>query len=101
MSLLKHCRIHQFAGVHRFVALFLSEQALQWPCAVGELLEAGSPEEVEIRATALHAVESMVVALDADGTCLPARELDTRLWNRGQLRASKAQPRHRARCVYY
>lgn len=66
-----------------------------------ELLVAGSREEIEIRAAALHAVESMAEKIAEEGIHLPARELDTRLWNRGQRPESKAQPRHRARCVYY
>ncbi len=77
------------------------ESALGIRIDAGELLQPGSPEEVEIRATALHAVESMAEGLSAEGIRFPARELDTCLWSRGQRPAAKAQPRHRARCVYY
>jgi hypothetical protein len=66
-----------------------------------ELIAAGSPEEVEIRAVALDAVERMVGQLAAKGVSLPARRLDQLLWNRGQSPAIKATPRHRTRCVYY
>jgi len=64
----------------------------------GELIEHGSPEEVEIRACALHAVELMVAAR-ADGTTAAA--LDQLLWHRGQRPSYKAQPRHRSRCTAY
>jgi len=62
----------------------------------GELLPAGSPEEREIRACAVHACE----LISAAGG-VPARALDTWLWNRGQAAAYKAVPRHRTRTVYY
>jgi putative queuosine salvage protein len=67
----------------------------------GQLLEPGSPEEVEIRACALHAVEKIVAALRARGVSSTAQLVDMTLWNRGQRPASKARPRHRARCPYY
>ncbi len=68
----------------------------------GELVPAGSPEEVEIRACALHAVERMVGALRAAGRGdVTAMGLDYVLWNRGQQPHYKAQPRHRTRTVFY
>jgi hypothetical protein len=61
----------------------------------GELLPQGGAER-EIRACAVHACEQLA------GTCgIPARELDLRLWNRGQAPEYKAVPRHRTRSVYY
>lgn len=67
----------------------------------GELIPAGSPEETEIRAVGLHAVERLADALRAQGTQVTARELDYLLWHRGQAPHYKAQPRHRARSVFY
>jgi putative queuosine salvage protein len=67
----------------------------------GELIAAGSPEEVEIRAVALHAVERVVAALRARGVAANAQQLDHLLWNRGQRPEIKAHPRHRTRCPYY
>ena len=63
----------------------------------GDLIEHGSPEEVEIRACALHAVELMAVELPGS----TAAEVDQRLWLRGQGRRYKATPRHRSRCTAY
>jgi len=63
----------------------------------GVLLEHGSPEEVEIRACALHAVE-LLVAAHGDTT---ATAVDNALWQRGGLPRYKAQPRHRARTSAY
>jgi hypothetical protein len=63
----------------------------------GLLLEHGSPEEVEIRACALHAVELLV---EARGD-ISATVVDNILWNRGALPRYKARPRHRARTTAY
>ncbi len=67
----------------------------------GELLAAGSREEVEIRACALHAVEDMArVSREAGRPVAPWR-LDGWLWTLGQDPARKASPRHRTRSVFY
>jgi hypothetical protein len=63
----------------------------------GELIEHGSPEEVEIRACAVHAVELIV----ASGPGARAAQVDQLLWARGQGRRYKAAPRHRSRCTAY
>ena len=62
-----------------------------------QLLEHDSPEEVEIRACALHAVE-LLVAAHGDTT---ATAVDNVLWNRGAAPRYKAHPRHRARTTAY
>ena len=68
----------------------------------GELIAGGSPEEIEIRAGALHAVELLVAELRRRGHDVTAMGLDYLLWNRGQQPAYKqAKPRHRTRTVYY
>jgi hypothetical protein len=67
----------------------------------GQLIPTGSPEETEIRAVGLHAVERVAEALRAQGTPVTARELDYLLWHRGQAPHYKALPRHRARSVFY
>jgi hypothetical protein len=63
----------------------------------GELLEHGSPEEVEIRACALHAVELLVAAHGAT----TAADADWVLWERGAQPRYKAHPRHRSRTTAY
>jgi hypothetical protein len=64
----------------------------------GELIEHDSREEVEIRATALHAVELLV---DADPTGTTASAVDWMLWTRGAAPRYKAHPRHRAPTTAY
>ncbi len=66
-----------------------------------DLIPAGSAEEVEIRACALHAVELLSAELRQSGRDVPPMKLDYLLWNRGQQPQYKARPRHRARTVYY
>jgi hypothetical protein len=66
-----------------------------------ELIAAGSPEEVEIRACEVHAVELLTAELERRSLRLVPRQLDAWLWNRGGRPAYKAQPRHRTRCPYY
>jgi hypothetical protein len=66
-----------------------------------ELIPAGSAEEVEIRACAVHAVELMARSLRAEDVDVSPMQLDYVLWNRGQEPAYKALPRHRSRTVFY
>jgi hypothetical protein len=63
-----------------------------------QLIEHDSPEEVEIRACALHAVE-LLVAAHPSGTTATA--VDNHLWQRGAGARYKARPRHRARTTAY
>jgi hypothetical protein len=66
-----------------------------------ELLRVGSPEEVEIRACAVTAVERLRQALGARGVRARSMDLDFWLWTRGGRPEYKARPRHRARCAFY
>lgn len=67
----------------------------------GTPIPAGSPEEVEIRASAVHAVELLVSRLRERDRRVNAMRLDYLLWNRGQGDRYKSRPRHRTRTVYY
>lgn len=87
--------------VLRVDGLLTYDAALADRIARGELLEAGSAEEVEIRAVALHTVEMLVALLREEGHAVTAQQLDTLLWNRGQAGRYKALPRHRTRTVFY
>lgn len=67
----------------------------------GEPLAAGSREEVEIRACAVHAGELMVAELRRRGERANAMMLDNLLWHRGQQAFYRARPRHLTRTVFY
>jgi hypothetical protein len=77
------------------------EPALAARIEAEETIPLGSPEEVEIRAGGVHAVELLVAAIRARGGSTCARDLDQLLWTRGQDPRVKAHPRHRTRTVFY
>ena len=66
-----------------------------------KLIPAGSTEEIEIRACAVHAVELVKQQIAKSGSRITSPALDNFLWNRGQKSEYKARPRHRTRCVFY
>jgi Potential Queuosine, Q, salvage protein family len=88
--------------VLRMDGVLLYEPGLAVRIDSEELIPAGSQEEVEIRAGALHAVELMVGELLRTGRPATAMGIDFFLWNRGQLPSYKLEkPRHRTRTVFY
>jgi hypothetical protein len=64
----------------------------------GELLPHGSPQEVELRAAAVHAVELLSAAT---GGALSPAKIDGALWNRGAAPRYKSRPRPRSRNTAY
>jgi len=64
-------------------------------------LEPGSPEEVEIRANTIWAVELIRRELRRVGNKLRAFEVDWILWNLGQNEDFREKPYHRTRTIYY
>ena len=62
-----------------------------------QLIEHDSPEEIEMRACAVHAAE-LIVAARPD---LTAQQVDHLLWTKGGGARYKAVPRPRARCTAY
>jgi hypothetical protein len=67
----------------------------------GELIPAGSSQEVEIRACAVHAGELLIQRLRERGVAMIAAQLDYWLWTRGGQQRYKARPRHRTRSTFY
>jgi hypothetical protein len=67
----------------------------------GELLEAGEPAEIELRAVAVQAVERLSHELATRGAPRSPAALDRRLWWRGRSPRYKAEPRHRCRTTAY
>lgn len=74
------------------------DDALRAAIEAGDLLEHGSPAEVELRACAVHAVE--LLAEELGGRLVPA-DIDYVLWNRGQRPRYKSLPRPRSRTTAY
>ncbi|MBT8240134.1 MAG: queuosine salvage family protein [Acidimicrobiia bacterium] len=65
----------------------------------GERLEPGSPAELELRASAVVAVDEIVARIDNPRVW--AMHVDEWLWRRGGAHRYKAAPRPRSRSVFY
>jgi len=65
------------------------------------LLAPGSPEEVEIRANTVWAVELIRNELERLGKDLKALEIDWLLWNMGQEDRFRERPYHRTLTIFY
>ena len=87
--------------VLRMDGVLIYEQELIERMEAAELIPAGSPEEIEIRAGAVHAVELIKKSICDSGQPITSSQLDYYLWNRGQAPHYKAVPRHRTRTVFY
>jgi hypothetical protein len=87
--------------VLRMDGVLLYAESLIERIGAGRLIPAGSAEEVEIRASAVHVVELIKNEIRKTGRTITSPDLDYFLWNRGQQRHYKAVPRHRTRCVFY
>ncbi|HUC08528.1 MAG TPA: queuosine salvage family protein, partial [Solirubrobacterales bacterium] len=72
------------------------DPALEERIEAGELLEHGSPEEVELRACTVHAIEQF-----ASLTSLSPAQIDGVLWNRGAGERYKSHLRPRSRNTAY
>jgi hypothetical protein len=64
------------------------------------LIQAGSEEEVEIRANTVWAVELMAQQLEASGVHYPSYQIDWMLWHASQ-ESGHMKPYHRTRTIYY
>ena len=67
----------------------------------GEQLPKDSPEEIEIRAATLWAVEFLRLALTEHGRELTSTEIDWFLWNSSHQLSKGMKPYHRVRTIYY
>ncbi|MBT8371949.1 MAG: queuosine salvage family protein [Deltaproteobacteria bacterium] len=87
--------------VLRIDGILIYEKSLLAKIDSGSLIPAGSAEEVEIRACAVHAVERIKQEIQNSGMRVTSSQLDNFLWNRGKQPRYKAMPRHRTQSVYY
>ena len=65
------------------------------------LIHAGSPEEIEIRANTIWAVELIRQELERMGRVINACEIDWILWNLGQEQPFRQKPYHRTLTIFY
>ena len=92
---------YKLPQVLRHVGILQYNPSLEHTVDNGILFEAGSPEEIEIRANTIWAVELIRQQLTQMGKKLRAFEIDWILWNLGQQREFKEKPYHRAITIYY
>jgi len=92
---------YKLPQVLRHVGILRYAQALAQKVDQRMLLTPGSPDEVEIRANTIWAVELMRQELEQTGARLRAFEIDWILWNMGQDLAFMARPYHRTVSIYY
>jgi Queuosine salvage protein len=84
--------------VLRVDGVLVLDEGLRGRIEASELLEHGSPEEVELRACAVHAVELLA---SANSRRLAPADIDNALWHRGQAVRYKELPRPRSRTTAY
>lgn len=66
-----------------------------------ELIAPGSPEEVEIRANTIVAVEGIRETLQGLGLAVKSHEIDGLLWHMGQEDTYRERPYHRTPTIFY
>ena len=92
---------YKLPQVLRHVGILQYSPSMEHKVDHGIFLESGSPEEIEIRANTIWAVELIRQELTEMGKKLRAFEIDWILWNLGQERKFKAKPYHKTVTIYY
>jgi len=92
---------YKLPQVLRHVGILQYSPSLEHTVDNGIFLESGSPEEIEIRANTIWAVELIRQQLTKMGKDLRSFEIDWLLWNLGQEREFKANPYHRTVTTFY
>jgi len=92
---------YKLPQVLRHLGILSYTQALAQAVDQQISVKAGSPEEVEIRANTIWAVELIRKELGQTGKELRAFEIDWILWNMGQAKEFKVRPYHRTATIYY
>ena len=92
---------YKLPQVLRHLGVLRYEDALAKKVDQKTLIVAGSPEEVEIRANTIWAVELIRQELHAMGNPLNAFEIDWILWNLGQYDRHGIKPYHRTITIFY
>jgi hypothetical protein len=92
---------YKLPQVLRHVGILQYSPSLEHKVDQGIFLEAGTPEEIEIRANTIWAVELIRQKLRRVGEDVRAFEIDWILWNLGQESQFKAKPYHRTVTTFY
>ena len=92
---------YKLPQVLRHLGIFDYAEALAQKVDEKIHLDEGSPEEIEIRANTIWAVELIRRELEQMGKRLRAFEIDWILWNLGQGMESRVKPYHRTLTIFY
>jgi len=92
---------YKIPQVLRQMGIFQYSQALAQQVDREILLEAGSPEEVEIRANTIWTIELIRQELVQLGVKFRSFEIDWILWNLGQQDAFREKPYHKTVTIFY
>lgn len=92
---------YKLPQVLRHLGIFQYDNELARKIDSVTLIEPGSPEEVEIRANTVWAVELIRRELRGQGKVWRPFEIDWFLWNLGQDDAFREKPYHRTITIYY
>jgi len=92
---------YKLPQVLRHVGILQYSPSMEHKVDQGIFLDAGSSEEIEIRANTIWAVELIRQELTQMGKKLRAFEIDWILWNLGQESQFKSKPYHKTVTIYY
>ena len=92
---------YKLPQVLRHLGILYYERDLALKVDEEVLLNAGGPEEVEIRANTIWAVEGIRRELALNGQDLKAYEIDGILWNMGQQDRYRSRPYHKVKTIFY
>jgi len=101
MDILTAFADYKLPQVLRHVGILQYSPSMEHTVDQGIFIGAGSPEEIEIRANTIWAVELIRQELTEMGKKLRAFEIDWILWNLGQESQFKAKPYHRTKTIFY
>jgi len=92
---------YKLPQVLRHLGILRYTDALAKKINQGILIDARSPEEVEIRANTIQAVELIRRELAQKGKALMSFEIDWLLWNLGQDNKYRKKPFHKTLTIFY
>lgn len=92
---------YKLPQVLRSLGVITYEHGLEEKIDALELLTPAGPEEVEVRAMTIWAVEALKGAFRDEGERAMSTQIDAWLWRLGQLEPFRRRPYHRCRTIFY
>lgn len=101
IHVLTACADYKLPQVLRCLGIIQYSEDLERRINSLEYLKPGSPEEVEIRAATVEAVERIRESLAGRGFFVTSLAIDHHLWELGQKDDFRRNPYHRCRTIFY